>query len=155
MASMKPKVRTTRALAAYTAARSLRLVSIILLVVFIVVIVLVWLLATQVSSWWWVILLPVAIIGAIILLVRFVIQRIIRAVYPHPISQSQRQSLDALTEKVTRLAATRSTPLPLLAFLTVKDIIVHRDATTIRGLFNDSKALSSDLRDLENEFKDR
>lgn len=152
---MKPRVRATRALAAYTASRSLRLVSLIALAVFVVLLGLIWLLAAQVSSWWWVMLIPVLIIGAIVLIIRFIVRRIIRAVYPDPLSKPQRESLDHLTEKVTRLAATRSTPLPVLALLTLKDIVVHRDATTIRGLFNDSRALAGDLRELESQFKER
>lgn len=152
---MKPKVRATRALAAYTASRSLRLVSMIALVVFVILIGLIWLLATQLSSWWWIGLIPILVIAAIVLLLRFIIKRIIRAIYPDPLSQGQRATLDTLAGKVVRLAETRSTPLPFLAFITLKDIVIHRDARTVRELFNDSKSLAGDLRQLEQQFKER
>lgn len=152
---MKPKVRAVRALTAYTATKSLRLVSIIVLVIFIVAVGLVWLLAAQLSSWWWIMLLPVLILGFIAWLVRLIIQRIIRATYPDPLSQNQREALEGLSDKVVRLAEARSTPLPILALITLKDIIIKRDATTIRSLFNDSKSLAGDLRGLERHFKER
>lgn len=152
---MKPKVRAARALAAYAATRSLRLVSLISLVMLVVLFVLMWLLATQLSSWWWMLLIPLMLLTGIGLLLRFIIGRLIHATYPDPLSQGQRETLDILTSKVARLAETRSTPLPILALITLKDIVVHRDAKTVRDLFDDSKALTGDLRELEKQFKER
>lgn len=152
---MKPKVRATRALAAYTATRSLRLVSFVTLAILAGLIGLTWLLASQVSSWWWVLLVPILLLGAILLLLRLIIRRIIRSIYPDPLSQPQRASLDRVTSKIARLAESRSTPLPILAIVTIKDIVVHRDATTVRDLLDDGKSLSGDLRELESTFKDR
>lgn len=152
---MKPKVRAVRALTAYTATKSLRLVSIIVVAILVIAAALVWLMAAQVSSWWWIMLLPVVILAAVVWLLRLIVQRIIRATYPDPLSQGQREALDGLSDKLVRLAEARSTPLPILAIITLKDIVIRRDATTIRSLFNDSKSLTGDLRDLERHFKER
>ena len=152
---MKPKVRATRALAAYTTARSLRLVSLIALGGFSVVIALIGFLALEVSAAWWMLLPFVMIVAGVFLLLRYVIKRIIRSIYPDPLSQAQRQVLHGLTGKVVHLAEARSTPLSLLALITLKDIVIRRDITTIRSLFSDSKNLASDLSELEKQFKDR
>lgn len=152
---MKPQVRATRALAAYTAARSLRLISKILLVIFIVIVTIIGLLAIKASSLWWWLLPFVLLIGVIVWLLRLVVKRIIHTIYPDPLSQSQRKVLDNITDKAAGIAEARSTPMFILAFTTLKDIIVKRDPAHVKKLFSDSASLVDDLSKLEKEFKDR
>lgn len=152
---MDSKVRATRALAAYTATRALRFVNKIFIIVFVALIGLIGLLAIQLSNAWWLLLIPVLIVSAIVVVLRFIVRRVIHSVYPDPLSQAQRRSLDTVTDKIADIAEAQSTPPWMLALITLKDIIVHRDVSTIRKLIDDSKSISGDITELDKQFKER
>lgn len=152
---MDSKVRATRALAAYTATRALRFVNKIFIIVFVALTGLIGLLAIQLSNAWWLLLIPVLIVSAIVVVLRFIVRRVIHSVYPDPLSQAQRRSLDTVTDKIADIAEAQSTPPWMLALITLKDIIVHRDVSTIRKLIDDSKSISGDITELDKQFKER
>lgn len=152
---MKPKITTARALAAYVGRRSLRLVTLIVTVLITVVSIVTGLLAYYISPWWLILAIPFALLAVAFFAIRWALLALIRSLYRHPFSRSQREQLDAFSNKVLGLVDARSTPLPIFALITLWDIIRRRDATTLRKLVNDSTSLKKDLTELEKQFTER
>ncbi len=152
---MKPKVATARALTAYAGLRAVRLLTILLIVETVIVLIIVGLLAYFFSPWWLLLAVPFAAVTILGLGARWVLLRIIRAIYRHPFSRKQREQLDAFSEKLMRLADVRSKTPPLFALQTIWDIIRRRDATTIRELIADSTSLKKDFKQLESLFENQ
>ena len=149
---MKPKIATTRALSAYLAIRSLKFVTIVATVIFVVLIAIIWMLAYYFSPWWWIFALPIVFLGFVFLVLRFIVSRIIGLIHRHPFTIEQRESLETFTSKITNIVEARATPLPIYAIVTIKDVIFHKDARTVRKLVDDTSSLKSDFSKLERHF---
>ena len=152
---MKPKLAAARALAAYAGRRSLRFATIVTVLVLVALLIGFGLLAYYFSPWWWLFAIPVVLLGIVFFALRWILLAIIRRLYRHPFSRSQREQLDSFAGKVLGLIEARSTPLPFFAFITLWDIIRRRDATTLRKLVNDSTSLKKDFSELEKQFQER
>lgn len=152
---MKPKVATARALAAYTAARSIRLITLAFSIITIILLLVAFLLTYYISAWWLLLLIPILFFGLVFLIIRFIVNRIVRLIYRHPFNHDQRKKLEAFTQKIIGLLEARSTPPFFFAIMTVKDILIRRDATTLRSLISDSISLKSNFADLEKHFGER
>jgi hypothetical protein len=152
---MNQKLTAARALSAYTATKALRIVTIVFFIIITLLLLAVWALAYYFSAWWWIFAAPLIVLVALFLLLRFVLRRIIRAIYRHPFTRTQREALDKFSGKLARLAEARATPLPVLAFLTVRDVTLRRDTTTINQVMDDSTTLKSDFTDLQQLFGER
>lgn len=144
-----------RALIAYSALRALRLITLIALLTGIGVFAAVWALAYYLSPWWWVFLVPLVLAAIVATIIRFIITKAIQTIHRHPFTEPQRQALEAFTDKITKLAEFRSTPLPIYAFITLRDVVRHHDATTLRQAIEDSASLKSDFAALEKYFGER
>lgn len=149
---MPAKTTTARAITAFLARRTLRVITVIAIIIGLVFLIAIWALATQVSSWWWLLLIPLMIIVAAFLALRWVLNRLINGVYRPALTTEQKASLETFTGKISKLVEARSTPLPIFALLTLWDIIRRRDATTVRSLIDDSKGLKKDFLELEKLF---
>ena len=152
---MKPKVAALRAFTAYLALRSLRILSLFVYAVLGVLTLVVGLLAYYFTTWWLVFLVPILVVLFFFLLLRFLVTRVISTIHRHPFTAAQRESLEQFTQKFANLAALRAVSLPGFAYLTLRDILKDRDATTIRERIHDSKTLKSDFSELEKHFGDR
>lgn len=152
---MKPKIATARALAAYTATKSVRLITIVFGCILAVLAAIVLALVYFYSNWWLILLLPLVVIGLLFLLLRFIVLRIVRLIYRHPFNHDQRKKLNAFSQKIITLLEARSTPPIFFAIVTVKDILLHRDVTTLRALISDSISLKADFAELEKHFGKR
>lgn len=143
------------ALAVYVAQRALRLVTIIFVVVNIFLFAIIWLLAETFSGWWLILLIPFFIEVGIFLAIRFIVRRILSAIHRHPFTKAQREELEAFTAKLRSLAAVHATSLPRYAYMTLRDVVRDRDATTVRKFVEDSTTLKSDFAELEKNFGER
>ena len=152
---MKPKVAATRALIAYTALRALRLATLVAVLVSIILFGIIWAMAYYLSPWWWIFLLPFVVMVVAGIIVRVIIVKTIHLIHRHPFTEPQRQALENFTDKITRLAEFKDTPFPIYAFITLRDIIRHRDATTLRMTIEDSVTLKDDFLALEKHFGER
>lgn len=152
---MKPKVAAMSALVAYVAQRSLRLVSILFFTGTAASLTVIGLLAYFFGEWWWVLAVPVVIAVLLFIGIRFVAKRIITMIHRHPFTARQREQLEAFTKKIRTIIESRSTPLPVYAAQTVRDILRDRDATTVRKLVTDSTSLKDDFAELEKHFGER
>lgn len=152
---MKPRVATARAITAFIARKSLSVATMIYVGTLAILLIIIWLLAYYFSGWWWLFALPLALISVAAFVIRFIISFIINKIYRHPFSRTQREKLEEFTKKITGLIEAKSTPLPFYAFITIWDILRHRDATTIRSLIDSSRSLKSDYTALEKYFGER
>lgn len=109
-------------------------------------------LAITVTSWWWLLFGIALIISLIILAIRSIIRRIIRGIYGHPYSSTQRQELEEFTQKFLRLIEAHNTSSIHLAYTTIWEIIRYREARTIMRVIDDSLSLSTDYQNLQKYF---
>lgn len=146
------KITVARALTARFARRFVRLADLLVGVASVVLITGTWALAYFLSAWWWLLLLPVLLVLGAYVIIRFIVTFILSRIHVGRLSQEQRTALDAFIDKVQQLIEARATPLPIMAVICIKDILFHRDITTIKRLINDSVGLRRDYAELEKLF---
>ena len=152
---MNTKLATARALTAYVSRRALNFVTAAAWICVGLLCLGVWALAHFSRSWWWLFLIPLAIGMSIFMLLRMMVSRLIQGVHRHPFTSLQKAQFKQFTDKVMGLVEAKSTPLPFFALITLKDLVRHRDASTLRSLISDSKNLKNDFADLERHFGER
>lgn len=141
-----------RALTAHVAKRIIRIATYIAVAVVTTVFIICLLLAHFFSAWWWLLIIPFILLFGFFLLVRFFIGFFIRRIHAERLTPEQRSSLDAFVDKIQGLLEARSTPLPLIVLISLKDLLFHRDIVTIRSVINDSVSLKRDYQALERLF---
>lgn len=152
---MKPKVATMHALTAYTALRALHLATMVTVFIIIGLFACIWALAYYLSPWWWIFLLPLSTIIIAVIILHRIITRTIHLIHRHPFTEPQRQALEDFTSKIADLTEFRDTPLPVYALITLRDIVRHQDAKTLRETIEDSTELDNDFLALEKHFGER
>jgi len=141
-----------RALSAHLARRIVRIATIVVVVVVASLLLIIGALAYFLSSWWWLLLIPLVIVAVALFVIHLVLSFIIRKLYPQQLSAEQSAQLDSFVDKVEGLLEARSTPFPIIVLICIKDLLVHRDLTTVRSIIKDSGSLMSDYRSLEKLF---
>ena len=111
------RLTVARALTANIAQRVLRFSTLIVLIAFGLIVAGTWALAHFVNGWWWLLLIPFVILLGAFVLVRLVLQVIIRRIHAEQLSKVQKEALDDFTDKVQSLLEARSTPLPLVVLI--------------------------------------
>ncbi|HTK39331.1 MAG TPA: hypothetical protein VL362_00530 [Patescibacteria group bacterium] len=152
---MNPKLNAIRALAAYSALQSLRLVTIIFSSIIGVLLLITFVLAYFYSPWWLLLSLPFIILAIIYGVIRLLVKKIIAKIHRHPFTTRQREQLESFTGKLKNLADIRNMSVYSYAIKTIWDVLRHRDETSIEKLVNDSKSLKSDFAELEKHFGER
>lgn len=146
------KITVARALTARFARRFVRLADLIVSTVSIVLIGCIWALAYFLSPWWWLLLLPVLLVLGVYVIVRLIVAVIIARIHVGKLSQQQRSALDAFIDKVQQAIEARATPLPIIALICIKDIVLYRDLTTVRKIISETVGLRHDYQNLEQLF---
>ena len=152
---MNAKASTTQAIVAYSALRALSIITTIAVVAGLLFFGIIWTLAYSFSPWWWIFLLPLSVVVAIGIVLHVIAIKTIHLIHRHPFTESQRQALEQFADKVTQLAQFRETPLPIYALTTLRDIIRHHDARTVRAAIEGSTTLKDDFLVLEKHFGER
>ena len=147
-----PRLTAARALTAHIASRFIRLATFIALGIFIAVFVLCWVLAYFFTGWWWLLLIPFIFLLSIFLIVRLLVLFFVRRIHAEHLRPDQRKALDNFTEKLERLIEARGTPPIFFVFISIKDLLIHRDITTIKELIRDTTSLKRDYQELEQLF---
>jgi membrane protein implicated in regulation of membrane protease activity len=147
-----PRLTAARALTAHIAKRFVRIATIIALGVFLLVVVLCGVLAHFFSGWWWLLLIPFVFLLGIFLVVRLVVSFLIRRIHGDTLRPDQKKALDELTDKLERLIEARGTPPIFFVFISIKDLLLYRDVTTLKGIVQDSATLKRDYEKLEKLF---
>lgn len=146
------KLNAVRALTAYIGRRVVRMTTIVAGILAGVLLILTWALAHFVSPWWWLLLIPISLLLLVFLTIRFIVLLIVRRIYPNAFRADQSQALRAFSEKIQGLVEARGTPPQLFVFITIKDILIHRDIVTIKKLLRDSVSLKQSFSELEKLF---
>lgn len=146
------KVTVARALTARFARRFIRFVTVIGLCVVVALLLITLALAHFFSAWWLLLLVPIILLAIILLVIRFIVLMIVKGVHGDTLAKEQRVGLDEFIDKVQRLIEIRATPPWVFAAVTIKDILMHRDITTIKKLISDSANLRRDYQALERLF---
>jgi ABC-type multidrug transport system fused ATPase/permease subunit len=147
-----PKVTVARALTARVASRVLRIATIVAGCGFFVVLLIIWALAYFFSPWWWLLLIPFVVLFTLFLFVRLLVRIVIRRVHGQHLNKTQREGLDSFIDKLQAIAEARATPWPLIIAICLKDLVFHRDITTVKQLINDTTSLRHDYKTLETLF---
>ncbi len=134
------------------ARRFVRLADILVAVITIILVAGVWALTYFFSAWWWLLVLPLLFLLGLYVIVRLIVAVIISHVHVGQLSKGQRTALDDFIDKVQQAIEARATPLPLIALICIKDIVVHRDLTTVRKIISETAGLRRDYQDLEKLF---
>lgn len=145
-------VTVARALTARTGLRVVRLVSLIAAVVFGAWLLLVISLVYFFSPWWWFLLLPAGVLAVLFVLIRLFIRFIIGRIHAERLSQPQIQALDGFVDKIQALLEARATPPWVFALICIKDLVLHRDVTTIKSIISSTATLKHDYQELEKLF---
>ena len=152
---MNPKLNALRALAAYSAILSLRLITTIIAAITASLLGITVLLAIFVSPWWLLLLVPIVIVALVAIVMRLIIKSLINRIHRHPFTTRQREQLEAFTDKIATIAEVRNMTAPLLALQLLWDILRHREETTIEKVINDSTTLKESFAELEKHFGER
>ena len=147
-----PHITAARALTAHLARRFVRLATVVALSIFLAILVLCALLSYFFSGWWWLLLIPFTFLFVVFLVLRLVLRFIVGKIHTQDLSRAQRQALDEFTDKLERLVEARGTPPFLFVLITIKDLLLHRDITTIRSVISDTTTLRRDYATIERLF---
>lgn len=143
------------AIIAYLSLRALRIITIVSLLFVLVLALLVRALAYYLHTGWWGLMIPVVIIFALIIISRIIVMRRIHQIHRHPFTEPQRVALESFTTKIAELEEFEYTPFPTYAFSTLRDIMRHKDAKTLRNALEEYPDLADDLKVLDKHFGER
>lgn len=146
------KLTIARALTARVAQRVILIATFIATAVFVAIFFLTWALAYFLSGWWWLLIVPFVFLFVLFLVIRLFVVLIVRQIHSERMSKTQRQALDDFVDKLQALIEARATPLPIVIAICIKDLLFHRDVTTVKKLINDTAGLRRDYADLEKLF---
>lgn len=149
---MKRSITPARAVTAIFMRRILKIATIAAAAAMGVVILIAGTLAYFFSGWWWLIVLPFGILFGLFVLARVVALLIVNAIYSHKLSSTQKDRVNEFIDKIQATLEARATPLPLIALICIKDILIHRDIVTLKKIVQDTANLRSDYTELEKLF---
>lgn len=109
-------------------------------------------LTNSVSGWWGLLVFVIVTIGIIAAGIRLLLGWLIKRLYPQPLSSQQKKKTREFIQKMQGIADVRAMGWPLFVLITIKDVIRHRDVTTIKKVVSDSSTLRGDLRELERVY---
>lgn len=152
---LNPKLNTIRALTAYTACQSLRLVTNIVGGAIGVLLAITALLSFFISPWLWLIAVPLVLIAFMFFVLRAIIKSIVARIHRHPFTTRQREQLEIFTGKLATMAEVREMSVTMFALRMLWDILRKRDETMIEKIINDSADLKKNFAELEKHFGER
>lgn len=108
---------------------------------------------TTIHIWWWLLAVPVImtmIFGTISLWVAFAVVQVLRP----RMTSIQKGAVVTFVDKLERVADHAQTPMFLIVFRVLRDVIRPRSKTFIELAVEDSASLHTDVRKLENLFRE-
>lgn len=147
---MKPHVQLTRAIGSEFLTRKLSDIRLIFAIGSLLALTLVIWLVT-VSVWWWLLAVHViaaVIVGVVVLVFATLIVRLIRP----RITKDQNSEVKSFVDKLERVAENVQTPVPIIVFRVLKDVILTPEQTYVERVAADSTSLHTDLIQLRTVF---
>jgi len=147
---MDANIRVIRAVGSEFARRKLRpFIVVYLLAASLSVLGGVWL--TTVNSWWWLLAAPVIALAVAGLGVLLGIRWLIKRIAPK-LTKAQKSGVNQFVDKLERVAENLQTPMFLVVFRVVRDVLWPRKEAFIKTVANDSTSLHKDLSGLIQMF---
>lgn len=150
---MDTKLSAVRAIGSMMFEDMVRMITIITSLVLGALLVLAWWLTANVSQWWGLFLALVVLLIILAMVLRFAAMWLLKRMYGAPLTREQHLHTKAFVGKVQNIAETRSMGWPLFVITTIKDIVRHKNAVSLKKLITDSGSLKSDFQELERLFK--
>lgn len=97
-------------------------------------------------------MVPIGLIAGALSIFYLIIQSILRGIYPEKFTDEQKAGLKSMNDQIVRLAEARAVPPFIYIIKTLWDLVRRKDATTIRGLIDDSTNLKSEFNKLSKLF---
>lgn len=151
---MNSYVKVMRAVGGEFAKRKLRAAALPFIILAAVLVgVCLWL--TTYNAWWW-LLAAVAIAATILLILAYVaVILVIRALRP-AMNKAQKSGVRDFVDKLERVTDSVGTPLPLVIFRVVRDMLwPRRESNYIKTVASDSTTLHKDLMTLQKLFNEK
>lgn len=121
--------------------------------IFIFALVVIGLLAHSFTGWWWLLAIPVVCFYIVFCFVLTLAHVITRKISPLKLNAEQKKQVSAFNQKMKTVIEQTQTSYFIIAFQLLKDLIVHKEARTIKNLIDDSSTLKSDFQTLVTFFK--
>ncbi len=149
--NMKIKIELVRAIGSEFVNRKLKSIVIVFGVIALISLILTVWLAT-ISAWWLLLLLPFLIFTMLGFLAGLAARVVIKTLRPE-LTRSQKTDVGNFVDKLERVAENIQTPMFIIVFRVVRDIIRPGERTFVRSVAKDSTTLHKDFSELEQNFK--
>lgn len=149
---MDSTIRAVRAISALLFQRIFRVVIIVIGIVVAIIWIGVIVLAAKVSGWWLLSLIVVAPLSLILAAICLALWALSNRLLPRKMTTEERGVIYGFTDKIIRVAETRSTPVPVLAFLIAKDVVRGKGSSYVSNLLNDTTSLKGDFASIRQMF---
>lgn len=149
---MKRSITLARAVTAVFMRRMLKIATVIAVGIIAIAIIAAAILAYFFTPWWWLLTVPFAVAFGFFLLARFITLVIVKGVYANRLSSVQQEKVDSFIDTIQATLEARATPLPLIALICIKDLLIHQDIVTVKKIVKDTANLRNDYKELERLF---
>jgi hypothetical protein len=116
----------------------------------IVLLLAIWL--TTVNIWWWLLLVPVIVVVCAAVTI-YVALRLIITVLSPILTKPQRTAVSDFVDKLERVTDNLQTPMFIIIFRVLRDVVLKRRQTYMLDVVNDSTTLHSDFIRLQRNFE--
>ena len=148
---MNTSVPVVRAIGSEFAQRKLNsLIIIYAIVVSLLMVGAVWL--TTINVWWWLLAVPVIVLALAGFVALLAVRLLIRFIRPE-LNKVQKKAVKDFVDKLERVAENLQTPMFVIVFRVVRDMLLPRKETFIKTVASDSTSLHKDFSNLVQDFK--
>lgn len=106
---------------------------------------------TTISAWWWLLTILVTAFVLVGVMILTIIRIIIKRVRPG-LTDTQSTTVSAFVDKLERVANNLQTPMFIIVYRVVRDIIRPGNASFVRTVAEDSTTLHTDFADLQRKL---
>lgn len=148
---MKPQIDLIRAVGSEFALHKLKPIMIVFSLAAVAVIAgSVWLVG--ISAWWWLVVVPALLLMLIGLVALAITRMVVEALKPR-LTKTQSFAVSGFVGKLERTAEALQTPMFIIVFRVIWDVIRSPEKSYIATVAEDSTTLNKDLIDLQKLFK--
>ena len=149
---MNGTVGLLRAISAAFAQDLIRKIGFVAALLWVALMIVCALLSAKVDVWWALGFIPLVFTGLFAAVLGGVLWLAAKRLAPRKLSHDERKEIKAFSDKVMHVAERVKTPLPVLATMTAKDILLRRDSNTVRELIDESTSLKGDFQTLLRKY---
>lgn len=148
---MKAQIQLSRAIGCEFLSRKLTSLAILMAIVAVATLAIA-LGLTTVNIWWWLLAVPV-ILSSLLLFAVYVIAALAIKMFRPTLTEMQAKAVKDFVDKLERVAEHIQTPMFMIAFRVIWDIIRPSRRTFIQSATEDSTTLHKDLLALQQKFR--